>query len=39
MKRRDLPTFEEIEDILINNKKEEGFSFFTDDITEDLKYK
>ena len=39
MNRRDLQTYDEIEKILNKREKEDSFSFFTDDVTEDLKYK
>ena len=40
MNRRDLPRFVEISKIVKKDEKtEDSFIFFTDDVTEDLKYK
>jgi len=39
MNRRDLRRFIELKEVLYEREKEEGFSFFTDDVTEDLNYK
>ena len=39
MNRRDLPKFVELNEVLENSEVEEGFSFFTEEITEDLSYK
>ena len=39
MNRRDLTRYEDVNKIIIKREKEDRFSFFVDDVTEDLKYK
>ena len=39
MNRRDMTRFEELNKIMEKGETQDGFSLFTDDVTEDLKYK
>jgi len=39
MNRRDLQKFVDLKEITKKAETEESFGFFTDDVTEDLKYK
>ena len=39
MNRRDLKRFVDINKVVEKRETEDGFSFFTDDVTEDLEYK
>ena len=39
MNRRDLTRFVELKKVLEDEEREDDFSFFRDDVTEDLNYK
>ena len=39
MNRRDMEKFVEVKEIFGNREEEDSFSFFIDDVTEDLEYK